>query len=86
MPQFLNDDSPKMCTVKFEFNFVCAGSSSQQWYEIICSDRERKQRRVEELRKERQRKEMAECTFRPDLVTRSFKKVMKCTFATSHAK
>lgn len=61
-------------------DLVCACSSSQQWYEIICSDRERKQRRVEELRKERQKKEMAECTFRPDLITRSFKKVTNYTY------
>jgi hypothetical protein len=51
------------------------GSTSRQWYKIICTDKERKQRRVEELRKEKQDQEMAECTFRPELVTRGTKKV-----------
>jgi hypothetical protein len=51
------------------------GSTSRQWYKIICTDNERKQRRVEELRKEKQDQEMAECTFRPELVTRGSKKV-----------
>lgn len=51
------------------------GSTSRQWYKIICTDKERKQRRVEELRKEKQDQEMAECTFRPQTITRSSKKV-----------
>ncbi|XP_024367520.1 uncharacterized protein [Physcomitrium patens] len=49
-------------------------TTSRQWYKIICTDKERKQRRVEELRKEKQDQEMAECTFRPQTITRSSKK------------
>ena len=52
------------------------GSNSLQWYKIICTDKEVKQRRVEELRKEKQDQEMAECTFRPELLTRGSKKVL----------
>jgi len=51
-------------------------STSRQWYKIICIDKERRQQRVEELRKEKQDQEMAECTFRPELMTKGSKKVI----------
>ncbi|CAM6056371.1 unnamed protein product [Sphagnum tenellum] len=45
-------------------------NSSRQWYKLICMDRERRQQKVEEMRKERQEMEMSQCTFRPELISR----------------
>jgi hypothetical protein len=38
-------------------------------------DRERRQQKVEEMRKERQEMEMSQCTFRPELISRGTIKV-----------
>jgi len=45
-------------------------SSSDQWYDIILRDAEKRQQKVEALRKERQKIEMQECTFAPEFLTK----------------
>ncbi|KAJ7537510.1 hypothetical protein O6H91_11G008900 [Diphasiastrum complanatum] len=52
-------------------------SSNNQWYRLILLDNERKQAKVEVLRKERQNLEMAECTFKPLILTRTDKGNLK---------
>jgi hypothetical protein len=49
--------------------------SNGQWYKLICMDREERQRKVEEMCKEKQDMEMAQCTFRPELFSRGTRKV-----------
>lgn len=42
-------------------------SSRYQWYKMILRDRAKWQTKVEDLRKEKQKAELAECTFRPSI-------------------
>eukprot|EP00249_Psilotum_nudum_P028308 c37171_g1_i1 orf=89-523(+) len=42
-------------------------SNSRQWYRLLLFDRERRQSKIEAMRKERQSQELAECTFRPSI-------------------
>ena len=41
--------------------------NSQNWYKLVMSERERRQARIEALRKEKENEELAECTFKPSL-------------------
>ncbi|MCO5607494.1 hypothetical protein L7F22_061690 [Adiantum nelumboides] len=42
-------------------------SSRHQWYKMLLLDRAKWQAKVESLRKEKQKQELAECTFRPSI-------------------
>ncbi|CAM6029269.1 unnamed protein product [Sphagnum balticum] len=48
--------------------------SNGQWYKLICMDREERQRKVEEMCREKQDMEMVQCTFRPELFSRGTRK------------
>ncbi|KAI5065911.1 hypothetical protein GOP47_0018535 [Adiantum capillus-veneris] len=41
--------------------------NTRHWYRLVLSDRERRQAKIEALRKEKENQELAECTFRPSL-------------------
>lgn len=41
--------------------------NTRHWYRLVLSDRERRQAKIEALRKEKESQELAECTFRPSL-------------------
>ncbi|KAG0558316.1 hypothetical protein KC19_10G018400 [Ceratodon purpureus] len=49
-------------------------STSDEWYNIILRDDEKRQQKVEALRKERQRIEMQECTFAPEFLTKPIRR------------
>jgi len=55
-------------------------SSNSQWYKLICMDREERQQKIEEMCKEKQDVEMAQCTFRPDRFSRGTRKVTTSEF------
>lgn len=54
-------------------------STSDQWYNIILRDNEKRQQKVEALRKERQKIEMKECTFAPEFLTKPSRRLRKVT-------
>ncbi|KAH7306752.1 hypothetical protein KP509_22G028100 [Ceratopteris richardii] len=41
--------------------------NSRHWYCLVLSDRERRQAKIDALRKEKENQELAECTFKPSL-------------------
>jgi hypothetical protein len=50
-------------------NLLACDSTHNQWFKIIISELAKRQQKVEEWRKERQEQEMAECTFKPELIS-----------------
>jgi hypothetical protein len=60
--------------------FFPSCSTKQEWYKLICMDREKGLQKVDSLRKEKEALEMAECTFRPELYGRGNKSSKVMTF------
>ncbi len=63
-----------------DFFFFPSCSTKQEWYKLICMDREKGLQKVDSLRKEKEALEMAECTFRPELYGRGNKSSKVMTF------
>ncbi|CAK9883053.1 unnamed protein product [Sphagnum jensenii] len=60
-------------------------STKQEWYKLICMDREKGLQKVDSLRKEKEALEMAECTFRPELYGRGNKSSKGRSLKGSHS-
>jgi hypothetical protein len=46
--------------------------NTRHWYRLVLSDKERKQAKLDALRKEKESQELSECTFRPSLHKKDF--------------